>query len=404
MFNANFELNSLKERRILLGVTGSIAAYKALELTRLLVKGGAEVRVVMTEGARKFIAPLSFETLSQNKVTTTLFSQEGGRIVHLELSDWGEVLIVAPATANLIGKFAQGIADDGLTTLLLSAQIPILIAPAMHPSLWENPITQENENKLRGLGVHFIGPLIGKLSGQDVGMGRMVEPEEILVKVNQILTRGKDLMERRVLITVGATEEVLDPIRVLTNPSSGRMGIALAEAAKGRGAEIILIHGRTSCPLPPLDEEIAVKTGEEMRKAVLRKLSEVHLLLMVAAVADYRPLHPSSTKIKERKRVTVELERVPDILSDVNKIVKNRKPVMVGFSVELEDGVERAKRKLEEKGLDLIIANGPASFGSEEIEATLIGRDGELKDLPRMTKRDVAEEILDRAVEIMKSR
>ena len=194
MKNANFKLETLKGRKVLLGVTGSIAAYKALELTRMLTKSGAKVRVVITKSARKFIAPLSFEILSQEKVITTLFPKEGAGTRHLELSDWGEVLIIAPATANLIGKFAHGVADDGLTTLLVSFQKPILIAPAMHPSLWENPIVQENGVKLRGKGVHFIGPVEGELSGGDWGMGRMVEPEEILAKTQEILARGNDCL------------------------------------------------------------------------------------------------------------------------------------------------------------------------------------------------------------------
>jgi phosphopantothenoylcysteine decarboxylase/phosphopantothenate--cysteine ligase len=399
-------MSLLKGKKILLGVSGSIAAYKALELTRLLLKEGSEVRVVMTENAQKFITPLSFETLSGNKVTTTLFPIEGAGTLHLELAGWGDIVVVAPATANLIGKYANGIADDPLSTVLHSVNVPVMFAPAMHPSLWENPKTRENERKLRGMGVYFIGPVFGKLSGTDEGMGRMVDPSEIMLKAKEILARGRDLEGKKILITTGATEEELDTVRVITNPSSGKMGISLAEAAKMRGAEVSLIHGRTEIQVPTVDEIIYARSGEKMKKAVLDRLLKIHLLIMVAAVSDYKASHRSPQKIKEKGKFSLELERVPDILTEVKSKLSSSsiKPVIIGFSVESENGVDRAKRKLEEKGLDLIVANRPATFGSDEIEAVLIRNNGKEKALPKYTKREAAEEILDQAVEILKNR
>ena len=396
----------LKGRKIVLGVTGGIAAYKAAELVRELVKAQAEVHVVMTRNSQAFIAPLTFQTLSGNPVTTELFNlMAESEIGHIALADRAEVLVIAPATANIIGKIAGGIADDMLTTIVMATQAPVLLAPAMNVHMWENPICQENIQRLRSRGYHFIDPEAGELACGYEGIGRLAEIPAIVEEIRALLS-PKDFSGEKILVTAGPTEESIDPVRFLSNHSSGKMGFALARAARRRGAEVTLISGPTALSVPPQIKYIAVRSAAQMREAVLNHLESASILIMAAAVSDYRPKQRAPEKIKKSKLETVlELELNPDILAEAGK--KKNSRIMVGFAAETENLLQNTREKLEEKNLDLIVANDVtlpgAGFKADTNIVKIMDRSGKVEELPLMTKEDLADCILDRIALLKKS-
>jgi len=389
----------LKDRKIVLGVTGGIAAYKTAELVRELVRAGAEVHVVMTKNAQSFITPLTFQTLSGNPVATELFSViEESEIGHISLADRAEILVIAPATANIIGKIASGIADDMLTTIVMATKAPVLLAPAMNVHMWENPICQENIEKLRARGYKFVDPESGELACGYEGKGRLAEVPTIMEEIRALLS-PKDLAQEKILITAGPTEEPIDPVRFVTNRSSGKMGFALAHAARRRGAEVTLISGPTALPAPQKVNYISVRSAAEMREAVLNNLNNASILLMAAAVSDYRPKKAAPEKIKKSKSETVlELERNPDILAEAGQRKGQR--IIVGFAAETENLLQNARQKLKEKNLDLIVANDitlpGAGFEVDTNIVKLLDPSGKVEELPLMTKEELADRILDR--------
>jgi phosphopantothenoylcysteine decarboxylase/phosphopantothenate--cysteine ligase len=391
----------LKGRKIILGVTGGIAVYKAAELVRELVRSGAEVFVVITRSAQAFITPLTFQTLSGNKVTTELFSLiEESEIGHIALADRAELLVIAPATANIIGKIAGGIADDMLTTIVMATKAPVLLAPAMNVHMWENPICQENIQKLRGRGFHFIDPEAGELACGYEGKGRLAEIPAIVEEIRSVLS-PKDLSGETILVTAGPTEEPIDPVRFLSNRSSGKMGFAVARAARLRGARVILVSGPSALPAPSGVKFIAVRTAAEMREAVLGSLPGVSVLVMAAAVSDYRPKATSPKKIKKSQaELTLPLELNPDILREAGQ--RKEKRLLIGFAAETESLLANARKKLAEKNLDLIVANDVslpgAGFAVDTNIVKLIDRSGKIEELPLMDKEDLADRVLDRVL------
>ena len=393
----------LKNKKIILGVTGGIAAYKAAELVRELVRSGAEVFVVMTRSAQAFITPLTFQTLSGNKVATELFSLiEESEIGHISLADRADLLVIAPATANAIGKIAGGIADDLLTTIVMAAKAPVLLAPAMNVHMWENPFCQENIRKLRGRGYHFIDPEAGELACGYEGKGRLAEIPAIVEEIRSILS-PKDLSGDILLVTAGPTEEPIDPVRFLSNRSSGKMGFALARAACLRGAQVILVSGPSALPALPRVKSIPVRTAAEMREAVLENLAQASVLVMAAAVSDYRPRGTSPEKIKKSDaELTLPLELNPDILCEAGQ--RKGKRLLIGFAAETENLLANARKKLAEKNLDLIVANDVsrpgAGFAVDTNIVKVIDRSGKVEELPLMSKEDLADRVLDRVLSL----
>lgn len=397
-------MDTLQNKRIIVGITGSIAAYKAGELVRELKRGGAEVKVVMTEAAQEFVNPLTFQVLSGNPVYTNLFSPEGRwDPEHISLAQWGELVLVAPATADIISKLSLGLADDLLTALILASQATIIVCPAMNSGMWENPILQSNSKRLMELGFHFVGPGYGEMASGKIGKGRFAQIEEILGKIKKVLYPKRNLLGKKVVVTAGRTEEDLDPVRVLTNRSSGRMGYSLAQVAIWRGGEVTLISG-PSILSPPFGVNLQrVRTTQEMREKVKDTFRGGDILVMAAAVADFKPQSLHQKKLS-RGELSLKLEPTPDILKEMGEIKGDK--ILVGFALETENGLDRAKRKLEEKNLDLIVLNDPtqegAGFEVESNVVTLIWRDGRTEPLPKLPKLEVAEEIWDRIAEILK--
>jgi len=393
----------LKDRRIVLGVTGGIAAYKAAELVRELVRRGAKVRVIMTESGQRFVTPLTFETLSGNPVSTDLFQMTGGyEIGHIALADFAEILVVAPATANIIGRMAAGIADDLLSTVLVTAASPVLICPAMNSKMYANRVVQENLGRIRSLGHAVLEPGYGELACRTEGQGRLADVGDIVEEIETMLA-PKDLLGERVLVTAGPTQEAFDPVRFITNHSSGKMGYALATMARRRGAEVTLVSGPTSLACPKGVRSIAVTTAREMRDAVMGHLDEATVVIKAAAVADYRPETSQKTKIKKKEGpIDVRLERNPDIISEIAGKKGNR--ILVGFSMESDHLIEHARAKLMEKGMDFIVANdvteAGAGFGGDTNVVRILDRDGGVENLPIMDKLDVAAAIIDRIKQI----
>mgnify|MGYP005844151487 CR=1 FL=1 len=398
----------LEGKEIILGVTGSIAAYKAVEVLRELMKRGARVTCVMTASAQRFVAPLTFQTLSCQNVITDMFTLDyEAKIGHISTAERADLLLVAPATANIIGKFAHGIADDFLTNLFLATTVPVLIAPAMNTNMYEHPNVQANIKKLKGLGVRFVEPAYGELACGVEGRGRLAEVSDIVKAAEEVLAIRRDLEGRRVLVTAGPTQEPLDPVRFITNRSSGKMGYALAAAARDRGARVILVSGPTSLEPPSGVEFIPVITTEEMRRAVLERFEETDIVIKAAAVADYRPVKSAPSKIKkEEVTLKIELERNPDILAELGER-KGRK-VLVGFAAETEDLLKNAEEKLRKKNLDFIVANDVgkegAGFSVETNLVKILDCKGNVEELPLLTKREVAEIVLDRVVAVLKER
>ena len=396
----------LKERRIVVGVTGGIAAYKAAELVRELVRNGAKVRVIMTDHACQFITPLTFETLSGSPVATDLFRMTGSfEIGHIALAEFAELIVIAPATANLIGKLAGGIADDLLTTVLLAATAPVLICPAMNAKMYAHPIVKENTARLVSHGYAVLEPGYGELACRTEGQGRLPDVPEIVEEIESILSQ-KDLQGEEILITAGPTQEPFDPVRYITNYSSGKMGYALAVMARRRGASVTLISGPTELPVPRGVEFTPVKTAVQMRDAVLDRLDRSTVVIKAAAVADYRPAVRQATKIKKKAGdLTVRLERNPDILSEIGK--KKGRRILVGFAMESDHLVENARVKLMKKGMDFIVANdvteAGAGFRADTNIVRILDRDGGDERFPLMDKLEVAGVILDRVRRIRKS-
>lgn len=388
-------------RRVLLGVTGGIAAYKAAEIVRLLVKGSFDVHVVMTRNATEFITPLTLQVLSGNPVWTETFElTREHEIGHIQIVDASHLFLIAPATANVLGKVRAGIADDLLTTMVCAAanRIPVLFCPSMNVNMYRNPITQENVEGLRRRGYRFVEPDAGELACGYEGVGRLADPARIVEHVEHLLA-PKDLEGEQVLVAAGRTEEAIDPVRFLTNPSSGRMGYALARAAAMRGARVTLVSGPSGCPVPLNVDRVSVRSAEEMRRAVLAAHGQATLVLMAAAVADFRPVEVASQKIKKQGASTVlQLERTPDILEELGRSKGDR--FLVGFAAETEALLDNAREKLRRKNLDMIVANDVSredvGFGTDMNEVKVIERDGSVTDLPRATKDAVAHCILDR--------
>jgi phosphopantothenoylcysteine decarboxylase/phosphopantothenate--cysteine ligase len=384
--------------KLALGVTGGIACYKAVELVRLLVKDGFLVQVIMTKGAMEFVTPLTFQTLSGLPVATETFNlTQESEIGHINLADSANLFVIAPATANVIGKIAAGIADDLLTTVLMATQAPVLIAPAMNIHMYENPILQENIRKLRRLGYHFMEPAEGYLACGYEGKGRLPEPEKILEEIRRLLKK-KDLVGEKLLITAGPNREPLDPIRYLSNRSSGKMGYALARVAIRRGAEVALISGPTGLEPPAGARLTSITTAAEMRRAVLEEFSRCTAVIMAAAVSDYRPVELAGKKIKRGKGpIDLRLEPNPDILQEIGS-QKNGK-MLVGFAAETEELMANAEKKLKEKNLDMIVANNVseagAGFDVDTNVATILDRNGAVRSLSLMSKDELAEQILD---------
>lgn len=388
----------LRDKKIVLGVTGAISAYKALELTRLLVKAEATVWPIMTRSAHEFITPLSLSTLARNPVYEDLFElTEGTRISHIDLADKADLVIIAPATANIIGKIAGGLADDLLTTVITATTAPVLIAPSMNCHMWENKIVRGNCEKLKSLGYHFVGPASGELACGYEGKGRLSPVEEILEAAEEALS-AKDLKGEKVLVSAGPTREAIDPVRFVSNASSGRMGYAIARAARRRGAEVVLVSGPSYLPRPANMELVPVVSAEEMNDACIRYFPQSTLVIMSAAVADYRPTKSYPAKVKkDAKTLSIEMERTADVLKSMGKMKKNGQ-LLVGFALETENIEENARKKLDEKNLDLVVANTPIGLDSPTNQVTIIDREGETETLPPLSKDEIAERILDAVV------
>lgn len=395
----------LSGKRVLLGVTGSIAAYKAVELLRELQRRGAEVQVAMTEAATRFVAPLTFETLSRQEVLLDMWSLAySHRIGHIEATQRADLVLVAPATAQTIARLALGLADDFLSCIYLASRCPILVAPAMDCDMFEHPALQANLATLRTRGVTIVEPEFGLLASGLSGRGRLADLGTILAAVEGILVPQSDLANQVVLVTAGPTREPLDPVRFLSNRSSGKMGYAVAAAAAARGARVVLVSGPTHLALPPGVDIVRVETAQEMRDAVLAKLPVATVVIKAAAVADYRPKAAQSRKIKKSEAgATLALEPTPDILTEVGR--RKGRCILVGFAAETEELIANAKQKLLRKGLDLVVANDVtlpgAGFDADTNVVTLVGADGKIEELPQLPKREVADRILDRVVTLV---
>jgi len=395
----------MKGKKIILGVTGGIAAYKAAELMRQLVRSEAEVYGVMTRSAQAFITPLTLQTLSGHPVATDLFNLiEESEIGHISLADRADLIVIAPATANVIGKIAAGIADDFLTTTVMATRAPVLFAPAMNVHMWNNPILQENIQKLKARGYHFIDPEAGELACGYEGQGRLADIAEIVEEIRCLLA-PQDFSGEKILVTAGPTEEAIDPVRFLSNRSSGKMGFALARCARRRGADVLLVSGPTALPCPRRIHCIPVSSTEEMREAVLRNMDGRSVLIMAAAVADFRPRRSAADKMKKSQTsLLLELERTPDILAETGK--GKGKCLRIGFAAETQDLLENARGKLAEKKLDLIVANDVsqpgAGFGVDTNIVKLIDPSGKIEEIPLMAKEQLADVILDRIAAMKK--
>jgi phosphopantothenoylcysteine decarboxylase/phosphopantothenate--cysteine ligase len=392
---------------VVLGVTGGIACYKSVELVRLLVKDNFVVQVIMSRGAMEFVTPLTFQTLSGRPVATETFNlTQESEIGHINLADSADIFVIAPATANVIGKLAAGIADDLLTTVLMATRAPALIAPAMNIHMYENPILQENLRKLRRVGYHLMEPAEGYLACGYEGKGRLPEPDKILEQIRRLLKK-KDLVGERLLITAGPNREPLDPVRYISNRSSGKMGYALARAGLRRGAEVTLISGPTELEPPSGARLVRVTTAEEMRHAVLDEFPRCTSVIMAAAVTDYRPVNRANKKIKRGKGpIELRLEPNPDILKELG--ARKDGKMLVGFAAETEELIANAEKKLTDKNLDVVVANNVTEAGGgfdvDTNVATILDRRGGRRALPLMSKDELADEILDHLIGLKSQR
>lgn len=396
------------QKKVLLCVSGGIAAYKAVQLTSKLTQNGFDVKVMMTGNATKFVTPLSFQAISRNDVYTDTFDEKDpAKIAHIDLADWPDVIIIAPATANIIGKLANGIADDMVSTTLLATEKPVFIAPAMNVHMYNHPVVQENIARLKSFGYHFIEPSEGYLACGYVGKGRLEEPEIIVEHVKTFFVQNKQqfLQGKTVLISAGPTREKIDPVRYLSNYSSGKMGYAIAEVAQHLGANVILISGPVSLEVPVGVQIIRVESAEEMYEAVLQYFDEADIVIKSAAVSDYRPKKILQQKMKKQsQKLVIELERTVDILAELGK--RKKAQFLIGFAAETNHVEEYAKQKLLSKNADMIVANNVmqegAGFGTDTNIVTFYKANNEKKQFPKLTKHEVAYEILKEAYEAKK--
>jgi phosphopantothenoylcysteine decarboxylase/phosphopantothenate--cysteine ligase len=388
----------LNDKTVVLGITGGIAAYKAADLASKLTQAGAGVEVVMTEAATKFITPLTLRNITRRQVVTDMFEPASQwSVEHVALAEAADVVVIAPATANTIARLAAGIADNMLVTVVLATKAPVIIAPAMNDLMYSNTVTQANVTKLKARGFTFIEPEYGRLASGKIGKGRLPETAEIIKIIEQVLGQKQDLKDKSVVVTAGGTREPIDPVRHIGNRSSGKMGYAIAEAAQSRGAKVTLISANVSLDEPGGVEVVKVQTAAEMKKAVNKAVKKADVLIMAAAVADYQPEVIAKTKIKKEsaQNLTLKLIKTPDILSEVKGNF-----VKVGFAAESENLLDNAKRKLANKKLDLIVANditrADSGFDADTNRVMIIDKKGKTEELPLMSKREVAEKILDR--------
>ena len=400
----------LKGKKIVLGVTGGIAVYKAVDLVSRLRKQGCEVRVVMTEHAQQFVTPLTFKEISGNQVAVSMWSSnQEFNVEHIALANWADAFVVAPATANIIAKMAYGLADDLLSTTLLAAQAPIVVCPAMNTGMYENAATQENIAKLQGRGITVMPPAVGKLACGTSGAGRLPEPQEIVEFLNAFFAKREgDLRGLKVLVTAAGTREPIDPVRFVGNRSSGKMGYAVAQMAAERGAEVLLISGPSALSIPANVKAIKVETTNEMLEACLESYDKVDIVIKAAAVADYRPRDVAEQKIKKKTddAVTVVMDKNPDILKTLG--AKKTHQVLVGFAAETQNLLENARDKVVKKNLDMIVANdvtaAGAGFNADTNIVKFLFANGEVRSLEQMPKVDVANCILDEALKIRELR
>jgi phosphopantothenoylcysteine decarboxylase / phosphopantothenate---cysteine ligase len=395
---------SLKGKNILFGVSGGVGAYKACELLRLFVKAEARVRVLLTEAAQEFVTPLTFQSLGAEQVSVDVFEPKLYSLEHVNWSDWGNILIIAPCTGNMIGKMAGGIADEVLSTQAMAYAGPILLAPAMNVKMYNNKAVQKNIAYLKSIGINFIGPEIGYLASLITATGRMSEPETIFARARQMLLGRTDLKGKKVIVTAGPTREPLDPVRYISNFSSGKMGYALADAAAGYGAEVVLISGPAELEVPPGVNRIAVQTALQMQNELGKHCHDADYLYMAAAVADFRPASYQKQKIKRTgEGLNLVLQSNPDLLKTLNQ---NRPKVVIGFALEVENLEARAYDKLRDKKLDMIVANNPTDegvgFGSDFNRATIIARNEKPLKLEKMGKFELAVRIIDESLGLKK--
>jgi phosphopantothenoylcysteine decarboxylase / phosphopantothenate---cysteine ligase len=393
----------LKGKTIIMGVTGGIAAYKAVDLASKLAQAGANVRVVMTWEATELVKPMTFQALTGNPVVTGMFEPAPvSAVAHISLADEADVVAIVPATANIIAKIASGIADDMLTCVVLATKAPVVISPAMHNNMYINPVTQENIAKLKKRGFTIIPAAHGRLASGDIGYGRLPDTPEIMGIIQQVLGRNGDLANKQIVVTAGGTQEDIDPVRFIGNRSSGKMGYAVAEAARDRGAKVTLITAPTSLPNPVGVEIVKIKNIVQMRDAVVKAVKKTDVLIMSAAGADFIPKTTATQKIKKSDAgLTLELVKAPDILTEI----KDGKFIKVGFKAETQNLVDNAREKLYKTNLDLIVANDVtmegSGFGTDTNKVTLLFKDGNQEDIPLMSKREVADKILDKVVKMM---
>jgi len=400
-------MGTFKEKKVVLGVTGCIAAYKSAEIVRRLVKSGADVKVIMTESATHFVAPLTFRALSGNPVFIDLWqSEEQCKISHISLTGDADAVLIAPASANILAKAASGIADDLLATTILACEKPIIFAPAMNSRMYLNPATRKNLLILKEYGHQVVEPEHGDLACGETGIGRLANLDRILSALADSISKSFDLKGVKILVTAGGTREPIDPIRYIGNKSSGKMGYALAEAALGRGADVILISAPSALPVSGKLQLISVGTCTEMQEAVLEKFEEADVVIKAAAVSDFRPASTSKEKIKKTDKLTLELVGTPDILAGLGK--KKRERILVGFAAESENIIANAKAKLKSKHLDMIVANDISrediGIGKELNQVAIIDGSGTIEALPVMSKKEIAEKILDRLVALIRKK
>jgi len=394
----------IKNKNIVLGVCGGIAAYKSVELLRLLKKQGANVRVIMTENAGAFVGPTTFEALSGETVCISLFEKTSdASIRHIDWAEEADAVVIAPATANIIGKLANGIADDALSTFMLAVTCPVAVCPSMNTHMYENRAVKRNLETLRNDGYFVIEPGAGELACGITGPGRLPEPEDIVDRLLKMLTI-KDMNDKKVLVTAGPTLEAIDPVRFISNPSSGKMGYAIARAAEQRGGDVILITGPTNLPDPMNVTVVRIKTAQEMAQSVFEHMEDRHIIIKAAAVSDYSPKKQVEQKIKKDKgEMVIDLKKTRDILNELGKIKKDR--ILVGFAAETQDLEKNAEKKMTEKNLDIIVGNivgdSSSGFGVDTNKVTLFYKDGTKESMPEMTKDEVAHILLDRVLDQM---
>jgi phosphopantothenoylcysteine decarboxylase/phosphopantothenate--cysteine ligase len=393
------------EKKILIGVTGGIAAYKTCEIIRELKQNRAEVQVVMTKAAKEFIAPLTFATLSENPVLTEIFGEDySTTTIHIKTARWADIILICPATANTIGKIASGIADNLLTTLVIATITPVIICPAMNKEMYVNPFYDQNVAKLKKNGYHFVESEVGELACGEFGWGRLADKSHIINKLKKVLLSTNELAGKKILVTAGRTEELLDPVRFITNHSSGKMGFAIAEVAALKGAEVTLICGPNHLNPPDDLKYKLVQTSDQMAEAVMQESTKQDVIIMAAAVADFKPEVYQDQKIKKTdSALSLKLVKTKDILKEIGNNKGSK--ILVGFAVETDNELQNARQKLIEKNLDLIVLNNPlqqgAAFGGDTNIVTFIDVKGNTEKFPLMSKREVAVKILDKVIQLL---